>query len=144
MAETYNPADHTVDEVNAYLADADDTERQRVLDAEAGAEKPRTGITEGPHATSADEGDSASVENQSTDAEGNLIGSDPVTGGPAEQGHTTEPSLVGATFQEAAENATTSSGEAYEKGYFGYVPSKDGPNAVDLSVAGVTGQSKDA
>ena len=31
-----NPSDYTVDEVNAYLASADDAERQRVLDAESG------------------------------------------------------------------------------------------------------------
>lgn len=31
---TFDPADHTVAEVNEYLATADDAERQRVLDAE--------------------------------------------------------------------------------------------------------------
>lgn len=41
--DTYNPADHTVDEVNAYLADADEAERTRVLDAERDG-KARTGI----------------------------------------------------------------------------------------------------
>lgn len=41
---TYDPADHTVDEVNAYLANADDTERDRVLDDERNG-KGRTSIT---------------------------------------------------------------------------------------------------
>lgn len=43
----YEPSDYTVDEVNAYLATADDTERSRVLGAET-AGKGRVGIL---HAT---------------------------------------------------------------------------------------------
>ena len=39
----YNPADHTVDEVNDYLASASDTEKARVLDLEANGEA-RKGI----------------------------------------------------------------------------------------------------
>jgi len=34
MADAYNPDEHTVTEVNDYLKDADDTERERVLAAE--------------------------------------------------------------------------------------------------------------
>ena len=68
-------------------------------------------------------------------------GTDALTGAPANADGTT---TQGGTFQEAAENATTTTGEAYEKGYFGYAPSKDGPNAVDLSVAGVVKAAQDA
>ena len=32
--EEFDPSEHNVEEVQAYLADADDTETQRVLDAE--------------------------------------------------------------------------------------------------------------
>lgn len=39
----YDPSDHTVDEVNAYLANADDDERDRVLEAERSG-KGRTSI----------------------------------------------------------------------------------------------------
>lgn len=39
----YDPADHTVDEVNDYLASASDAERDRVLEAERGGEQ-RKGI----------------------------------------------------------------------------------------------------
>lgn len=38
----FDPSDHTVDEVNAYLADADEAERQRVLDAEAAGKGRKT------------------------------------------------------------------------------------------------------
>lgn len=40
----YDPADHTVEEVNDYLANADDAERERVLQAERD-DKDRVGIT---------------------------------------------------------------------------------------------------
>jgi hypothetical protein len=49
-AEEFSPADHTVDEVNAYLAQADPAEVARVLAAESEADSPRKGIVEGPHA----------------------------------------------------------------------------------------------
>lgn len=45
----FNPADHTVAEVLAHLADADEEERSRVLGAEAEG-KGRRGILQGPHA----------------------------------------------------------------------------------------------
>jgi hypothetical protein len=53
MAEhdQYDPTAYTVDEVNAYLASADDDERARVLQAErdrADGKDPRVGILEGP------------------------------------------------------------------------------------------------
>lgn len=42
----YDPSEHTVDEVNAHLAEVDDAERDRILAAEA-AGRNRTGITGG-------------------------------------------------------------------------------------------------
>ena len=100
---TYDPADHTVDEVNAYL-DENPDQREAVLAAEAEGEN-RKGIVEGPHSTPT-EGD-------------------------------------GQTVTEAGEGATEPEGEAYQKGYHGFVPSRDGDNPVDLTLAAVTGQ-KDA
>lgn len=44
----FDPAGHTVAQVNAYLAGADAGERERVLRAEA-AGRNRRGIVEGPH-----------------------------------------------------------------------------------------------
>lgn len=46
---SYPPGEHTVDEVNDYLADADPLEVARVLAAEEQG-KNRAGIVEGPHA----------------------------------------------------------------------------------------------
>lgn len=50
QGEAFDPAQHNVDEVNAYLAEADDAEVARVLAAEEAAAKPRVGIVNGPHA----------------------------------------------------------------------------------------------
>lgn len=47
-AEPFDPADHTVAQVNAYLASAGEDERVRVLAAEAEG-RNRRGIVEGPH-----------------------------------------------------------------------------------------------
>ena len=47
-AGPFDPAEHTVAQVNAYLADADEDERARVLAAEADG-RARRGIVEGPH-----------------------------------------------------------------------------------------------
>ena len=105
--EQFNPSDHTVDEVNAYLATADEAERQRVLDAEA-ADKNRS-----------------TVKAPEADPEAK------VTETKAE------------TFSAAAEATSEPEGEKYQKGYDGFVPSRDGDNPVDLTLAGVTGQ-KDA
>lgn len=44
---SFQPDDRTVDEVNAYLADADQAERERVLQAEAEG-RGRRGILSGP------------------------------------------------------------------------------------------------
>lgn len=41
--ESFDPSDHTVDEVKAHLENADDAERERVLDAEK-AGKARTSL----------------------------------------------------------------------------------------------------
>ena len=40
--EAFDPAEHTVAEVEAYLADADEAERERVLEAERAGEARRT------------------------------------------------------------------------------------------------------
>lgn len=64
MSTTYDPTAHTVDEVNAYLTEHPD-EAEAVLAAEAGRadDKPvRTGITEGPHATPADDASDGSYD----------------------------------------------------------------------------------
>lgn len=44
LVTEYDPSKHTVAEVKEYLANADDAERQRVLDAEANSDKPRAGL----------------------------------------------------------------------------------------------------
>jgi hypothetical protein len=41
------------------------------------------------------------------------------------------------TVQEAGETQTHLEGEKYRKGYDGYVPSRDGDNPEDLTLAGV-------
>lgn len=46
----FDPAGHTADEVNDYLAAADADERERVLAAEYDG-KARKGVLEGPHAS---------------------------------------------------------------------------------------------
>lgn len=45
----FQPADHTVADVNAHLSDADPAERERVLQAEAEG-KGRRGVLQGPYA----------------------------------------------------------------------------------------------
>lgn len=69
--ELFDPSAHTVDDVNAYLADADDQERERVLGLEDAPEgKQRATVTrefqEG-HAA-AQEPQEAAVESQTTKA----------------------------------------------------------------------------
>lgn len=76
----YDPNDYTVDQVNEYLATADETETQRVLAAEAEGQA-RKGILEGPHAEAPDAGQG--------DADG-----------------TADTTTKGQTFSEAAEAAT--------------------------------------
>jgi hypothetical protein len=53
--ELYDPAAHSVDDVNAYLDTAEPDEVARVLAAEGEAERPRKGILEGPHAAVVEE-----------------------------------------------------------------------------------------
>lgn len=48
LVDAYDPAEHTVDQVNAYLAGVDGRERERVLQSEADGEA-RKGILQGPH-----------------------------------------------------------------------------------------------
>ena len=109
QAEQFDPSAHTVDEVNAYLADADEAERQRVLQAEADGKDRATVKAPEAHedAPQADEG----TKPKETKAE---------------------------TFKEAAKHVPQADGEKYQKGYEGYVPSRDGDNPVDLSLAAVT------
>lgn len=109
MSETqFDPSEHNVDDVNAYLKDADADERERVLKAEAEGKDRSTVQAPADDADQGDDGATPGLDTGSAD-----------------------------TFQEAAAKATEASGEAYEKGYFGHVPSKDGDNPEDLSVAGV-------
>lgn len=54
------------------------------------------------------------------------------------------PNTEGATFDQAAANTTEPEGEAYRKGYHGFVPSRDGDNPQDLTLAGVTGQNQES
>lgn len=117
QTEQFNPSDHNVDDVNAYLETASDDERARVLQAETEGQS-RKGILEGTHA----------VKVAPEDQDG---GAPKVT------------ETKAATFKEAAKAASEPEGEAYQKGYMGYAPSRDGKDPVDLTLAGVTGQ-KDA
>lgn len=48
-AVDFDPSDHTVDDVNDYLAAAEYDERERVLQAESDG-KGRLGVLNGPHA----------------------------------------------------------------------------------------------
>lgn len=110
-----NPADFTVEQVNAYLATADEAERTRVLDAEKSGKDRST--VKAPEATTPPEGDGTTPGLDTSKAQ---------------------------TVTEAGANQAELVGEAYEKGYHGHVPSRDGDNPVDLTLAGVTGQNKDA
>jgi hypothetical protein len=51
-AGTFDPRQHTVSEVNDYLADQSDAEKARVIDAERSSQG-RNGIVDGPHAKAA-------------------------------------------------------------------------------------------
>lgn len=102
---TYDPSEHTVDEVNAYLDEHPD-EAAAVLAKEAEAEKPRTGITEGPHKAVTTEGGAKTVE-------------------------------------QAGAEVPQATGEKYEKGYDGFVPSRDGDKTEDLTLQGVLARQSD-
>jgi hypothetical protein len=109
-----DPADFTVDQVNAYLATADEAEQKRVLDAEASGKNRST--IKAPDGDQADQGDGTTPGLDTGSAD---------------------------TLKQAAAKATEPEGEHYQKGYLGYAPSRDGDNPVDLTLAAVTGQ-KDA
>lgn len=51
-AGTFDPRQHTVADVNAYLADQSDAEKARVIEAER-TSQGRNGIVDGPHAKAA-------------------------------------------------------------------------------------------
>lgn len=53
--DLYDPAAHSVDDVNTYLDSAEPDEVARILAAEGEAEKPRKGIVEGRHAAVVEE-----------------------------------------------------------------------------------------
>lgn len=103
-----DPSDFTVDQVKDYLATLDGDDAE----VQRVLEAERTGK-----------------------ARVSLL--EAIEGTPEGDGTTPGLETKAATFQEAAEQALEASGEAYEKGYFGYVPSKDGDHPEDLSVAGV-------
>lgn len=67
-ADLFDPAAHTVREVNAYLTDADPDEVARVLAAEAAAEEPRKGVLEGPHAVTVEDAEPPTFEEKLGDA----------------------------------------------------------------------------
>lgn len=123
-----DPKDFTVPQVNDYLAGVttDEDEARRVLEAEKAGEA-RVGILDGPHGYADDQGGLKMAQ----------PASDGQTG---DEGATTEAK----TFQDAAKDAVESRHEAYAQGYFGTVPSRDGDNAEDLTLAGVTKSDKDS
>lgn len=95
----YDPNDYNVDQVNEYLASADETEAKRVLDAEAKGQA-RKGILEGPH--NPPPGETTPEETQAeADAQ-------------AEAGRLT---TKGASFEDAAKDAAPD-----PKGYWGQSP----------------------
>jgi hypothetical protein len=128
MAESYNPADHTVDEVNAHLDEHPD-QAEAVLTAESEAEKPRTGITEGRHATSADD--------ETEDGEG-LAG----TGNPNDL--STKPDAevsANIAHQEGApEELTKVADESAAQGYFGESAAKPDYSQANPEVMNGGGQ----
>jgi hypothetical protein len=78
-----NPADFNGDEVNEFLAGADDAEKARVLEAEAAEDgKKRKGILEGPHAGTEEDpeegDDSEDAAEESTEGENEELR--PITG----------------------------------------------------------------
>ena len=122
-----DPKDFTGDQVAAYLKDADQAEVDRVLAAETGPEgKDRVGVKDAAEARTTALSTPAPQEGDGADEK------PPVT-------------TEAKTFSEAAEDAVESRHKAYAQGYFGTVPSRDGENPVDLTLAGVTAKSdKDA
>lgn len=114
-----NPDDFTVDQVNAYLATADQDEVDRVLAAETGdGGKDRQGVK-----------DAADARTSSL-----LV---PPTEDDTKPGVDTSSAD---TVTEAGAKHTEAQGEKYQKGYDGHAPSRDGDEPVDLTIAGVTGK----
>lgn len=95
----YDPNDYTVDQVNDYLANADEDEAKRVLEAESNGQA-RKGVMEGPHNPAPGE---STPEQSEAEADAQ-----------AEAGRL---STKGADFSEAAEAATPD-----PKGYLGESP----------------------
>lgn len=134
MTETsYNPNDYTVDQVNEYLATADDAERSRVLGLEAGGQN-RKGIVEGVHAVQVNDDD------QDDDAPA-PVGLE-TTGNPNDLATPgAEPNdTANIAHQEGAPEALTKvADEAAEVGYLG-----DSPEKPDYSQANPSVMNQDA
>lgn len=127
MAETQtmktgdNPADYTVDQVNAHLKTADDAERQRVLEAEGSDDgKGRTGILEG------------SGSDDSPEEKEGLAG----TGNPNDLATPSQGNVsADIAHQEGAPEALTKAAdEATEKGYLGVTPEKPDYSQANAAV----------
>lgn len=166
MTDTqYDPTGYTVDEVNDYLANADEAERDRVLQAERDG-KARKGIVEGPTgaqgAPAPDkspaglqaqrEADQAQVRETGFLGETGETpeGTEPVRpasesapegvstkreDGVAVLGADETPELATAPTTIADQDAPDLEGEHYQQGYLGEVQSTE-----DLTLAAVTGQ----
>lgn len=97
MAETYNPDEHTVPEVQEYLAGADEAEIARVLEAEQAGQQRKGILNYGP------DGEPSPPE-QAGDKPGDAT-----------------TTTKAATFQDAAKVATPDEGQ----GYLGFSPEAD-------------------
>lgn len=113
MSAGDDPADYTVDQVNAHLASADDQERERVLAAERDGEA-RKGVLEGSQA--------------STDDQDGGEGGDGLagTGNPNDLATPSSGNVsADISHQEGApEELAKAADDAEEKGYLGVTPEK--------------------
>lgn len=106
-----NPDDFTVDQVTAFLATADDAEKARVIEAEKHGQGRKGIVGEDEPAPEAEPESKPTVDTSKAD-----------------------------TVEQAGAKHTEAQGEKYQKGYDGFVPSRDGDNPVDLTLAAVTGK----
>jgi hypothetical protein len=111
-----DPKDYTNDQVNAYLADADETERRRVLEAEQGGEG-RVGIVDGPHGYADSDGTLKGGESAGDGQTEGLAG----TGNPNDLATRPEAQVsANIGHQEGApEELTKVADESAAKGFFG-------------------------
>lgn len=120
MAETFDPADYTVDGVNEYLESADAAERQRVLDAEREG-SARKGVLEGPYG---DQGSDPAPKTQEA-------ASEPLEGTQALEA-AVEKGYLGERFDQTPQSAytlegVTTSDEAARADASPHSPTADGP-----------------